>query len=185
MTARQTKPAQTPKVEAVAAPYRKILVALDRVGGAPEIFTRALSLARTYQSQLLAFHCLSYMTDSRELMATGGMGFYVPESIYYPGRIAQDTVDDLTQWLKEWQKRANSCEIACEFDYHIGDPGQEICAAARRWQADLIVVGRRDRSGIEELLLGSTSNYVMHHAPCSVLIVHDEVASTTKNGASD
>ncbi|MEO0350033.1 MAG: universal stress protein, partial [Cyanobacteria bacterium P01_A01_bin.15] len=40
-----------------------------------------------------------------------------------------------------------------------------------QWNADLIMMGRRGRSGFSELLLGSVSNYVMHHAPCSVLTV--------------
>lgn len=49
----------------------------------------------------------------------------------------------------------------------------------------LIVVGSHQRRGMAEIMLGSTSNYVMHHAPCSVLVVHpdtkneDTLASTT------
>jgi nucleotide-binding universal stress UspA family protein len=37
-------------------------------------------------------------------------------------------------------------------------------------EADLIIVGRKDRSGLEELLLGSVSSDVVHHAPCAVLV---------------
>lgn len=39
---------------------------------------------------------------------------------------------------------------------------------ARNWQADVIVI---DRRGISELLMGSVSNYVLHHAQCSVFTV--------------
>ncbi|MCZ8054719.1 MAG: universal stress protein, partial [Microcystis sp. LE19-12.2C] len=46
-----------------------------------------------------------------------------------------------------------------------------ICKVAREENIDLIVIGRRGRSGLGELFLGSVSNYVLHHAPCSVLIV--------------
>lgn len=46
-----------------------------------------------------------------------------------------------------------------------------ICELARNWNADLIILGRRGRTGLSELLLGSVSNYVLHHAPCSVLTV--------------
>ncbi|CCQ49032.1 hypothetical protein CWATWH8502_2292 [Crocosphaera watsonii WH 8502] len=36
---------------------------------------------------------------------------------------------------------------------------------------DVIVMGHRGISGLQEFFLGSVSNYVLHHAPCSVLIV--------------
>ena len=50
--------------------------------------------------------------------------------------------------------------------------GWEICQRAKVWQADLIIVGSHGRTGLSELFLGSVSNYVMHHAPCSVMVIH-------------
>ena len=43
--------------------------------------------------------------------------------------------------------------------------------SSQNWEADLIVIGRRGHQGLSEILLGSVSNYVVHHAPCSVLVV--------------
>ena len=170
----------------LATQYRKILVALDRVGSAPETFANALNIARAHQSQLLAFHCISYSASSHELVATAGMGFYIPEAVYFPERIAQEAAEELTHWLEGWQDRASDCGLICSTDRRVGDPGREICAAAKQWDADLIVIGRRDRSSLEEFLLGSVSNYVMHHAPCSVLIVNSkergEKGSDDRNG---
>jgi nucleotide-binding universal stress UspA family protein len=51
------------------------------------------------------------------------------------------------------------------------DPRPAIVAAATREAADLIVVGSQGRSGLQRLLLGSVSHYVVNHAPCSVLVV--------------
>jgi nucleotide-binding universal stress UspA family protein len=51
-----------------------------------------------------------------------------------------------------------------------GHPAQEILRAAREIQTDLIVVGERGLSGIQEFLLGSVSARVLRYAPCSVLI---------------
>ena len=51
-----------------------------------------------------------------------------------------------------------------------GHCGKEICELAANENAELIVTGAKGRSTIERTLLGSTSDYVAHHAPCSVLV---------------
>jgi nucleotide-binding universal stress UspA family protein len=52
----------------------------------------------------------------------------------------------------------------------MGRPEHALVETARRGAADLIVVGHRGLSGVARVLLGSVSEYVAHHAPCSVLI---------------
>lgn len=41
---------------------------------------------------------------------------------------------------------------------------------------DLLVLGTKGLHGVERLRLGSVADYFVHHAPCSVLLVHDESA---------
>jgi nucleotide-binding universal stress UspA family protein len=52
-----------------------------------------------------------------------------------------------------------------------GDPAHEIIAAAREWDADLIVLGSHGRSGLARVMLGSTAESVVRHAPCPVVVV--------------
>jgi len=52
----------------------------------------------------------------------------------------------------------------------LGHPVDAIIAVAGREKADLIVVGSRGRSRLEELFLGSVSSGVLHYAHCPVLI---------------
>ena len=50
-----------------------------------------------------------------------------------------------------------------------GPPDKVIIEEAKKWGADLIVVGSHGR-GFWGRLLGSVSTGVLHHAPCSVLV---------------
>jgi nucleotide-binding universal stress UspA family protein len=52
-----------------------------------------------------------------------------------------------------------------------GDPAHEIVAAAREWEADLIVMGTHGRQGIGRMFLGSVAETVLRHAPCAVLVI--------------
>jgi nucleotide-binding universal stress UspA family protein len=51
-----------------------------------------------------------------------------------------------------------------------GDPRRTIVDCAREWHADLIVIGSHGRKGLDRVL-GSVSDSVARHAPCSVEIV--------------
>lgn len=52
----------------------------------------------------------------------------------------------------------------------VGDPAEQIVQLAVDTEADLIVVGTNEKTGIGRLVLGSVSSEVFRHAPCSVLV---------------
>jgi nucleotide-binding universal stress UspA family protein len=53
----------------------------------------------------------------------------------------------------------------------IGDPAEEILAAAKAFEADAIVIGARSLGTVGRLVLGSVSTKVMHESDSDVLIV--------------
>ena len=53
-----------------------------------------------------------------------------------------------------------------------GDPSEVVTELAAEHDADLIVMGTRGHSKIRQMLLGSTAERVVEHAPCPVLTVH-------------
>ena len=52
-----------------------------------------------------------------------------------------------------------------------GSPKSAIVEEAENWGADLIVVGSHGYGFFDRILIGSVSDAVLHHAPCSVLVV--------------
>jgi len=55
-----------------------------------------------------------------------------------------------------------------------GDAAKTIVQLAHERRAAVIVVGSRGLGGVRARLKGSTSNATLRHAPCPVLIVHDD-----------
>jgi nucleotide-binding universal stress UspA family protein len=88
----------------------------------------------------------------------------------------QGNFDAIDQWLQQHQTTARSHDVPTEIIRQMGNPSHEISRMAKEWQADLVVMGRRGRRGIQEALLGSVSNHVVHHAPCAVMVIQGQEA---------
>jgi nucleotide-binding universal stress UspA family protein len=52
-----------------------------------------------------------------------------------------------------------------------GDPAHEIVALAKHLAVDVIVMGAHPKNGLERLLLGSTSDAVLHRWPGASLVI--------------
>ncbi len=155
--------------------FDKILVAVDRSQFGKLVFEAALEFAKVSQGQMKLLHILALdEPDNPTISISTGIGM--------AGAIDQRTQEICQElWqtyeekglelLRSFAAQAEQSGIKAEMIQYGGSPGQEICALSRDWNTNLIVLGRRGGSGVRELLLGSVSNYVLHHAPCSVLIV--------------
>jgi nucleotide-binding universal stress UspA family protein len=58
-----------------------------------------------------------------------------------------------------------------------GSAAAAILETAERESIDLIVVGARGMGRLQEMVVGSVSHRVLHHAPCPVWVVHGPVPS--------
>ena len=66
--------------------------------------------------------------------------------------------------------------VCCNKLVRHGPPDQEILAAAKDTQADLVVMGSVGRTGLSRILLGSVAERVLQSMPCSMLLVKGEDA---------
>ncbi|MEO1387066.1 MAG: universal stress protein [Cyanobacteria bacterium J06634_6] len=80
--------------------------------------------------------------------------------------------------LKQKTDEAIAAGIEADFVHPRGMVGATLCEVAKVADASLLVVGSHQRRGMAEIMLGSTSNYVTHHSPCSVLVVHPQSNQT-------
>ena len=62
-------------------------------------------------------------------------------------------------------------KFTIESEVERGRASRVIVEAAADWDADLIVLGSHGYGFWERNLLGSVSDSVVHHAPCSVMVV--------------
>jgi nucleotide-binding universal stress UspA family protein len=170
-----TQAAQEPEAQHSTGEIKKIFVAVDYLAKTPEIFEQAKLIARMQGSQLMIFHCIQgIVTDIVATLGRGTYGgIYSHEMLELEKQLEQETTEELKSWLDSFVQEAIKAGIIAEYDYQVGNPGQTICMAAKNWGADLIVIGRRGRKGLSEILLGSVSNYIIHHAHCSVLVVQN------------
>ncbi|GAP94478.1 universal stress protein [Leptolyngbya sp. NIES-2104] len=163
--------------------FQRILVALDRAETNQSVFEKAIELAKTNQAKVMLLHAISPIDEG---ISTP---MYPMVDSLYPiqheafmrssAQLFSQAETAGLDMLRAKDARALTSGVCCEFTQHVGDPGDIICTIAKTWNADLVVMGRRGRSGLSEFLLGSVSNYVMHHAPCSVLIVQEALVGAT------
>lgn len=92
-----------------------------------------------------------------------------------PG-IFDEMADDLKSRgegiLKEVKKELESRGIINETCIQRGNPGQIITELSVKNNCDIIIMGSRGLGSIKSVIVGSVSNYVIHHAKCPVFVIH-------------
>ena len=154
----------------------KILIAVDRSQNNKFVFDTAVSLAKNIGADLMLLHILS-KKESEHPIAPTYTYYPIVENMNYETYQQEYAkyVEHGLQFLKNLTEEATAAGVSTEYTQLAGNPGRLICELANNWSADLIIVGSRGLKGIKEMFLGSVSNYVTHHAPCSVLIVRHPI----------
>lgn len=90
--------------------------------------------------------------------------------------IGKEYFEVLGTRIQEQLKKAKALlsGLPAEIDTRMlsGNPGDEIVAFAKENGIEMIFIGSRGRRRLRSHLLGSVSDRVVHHANCSVWVVH-------------
>jgi nucleotide-binding universal stress UspA family protein len=170
--------------------FHKILAAIDTSSMSQPVFDCALSLAKSSNAHLGLLYAFSpdefEALPHPKLEALEEYPRILEDSLsYYIGHLNPEhlnaTDNPEFNLLQSYTRQAIAQGVSAEFFLNVGAPGVAICDFAKAWQADLIVIGHRRRSGLTEFLLGSVSNHVVHHASCSVHIVRQSKQINSKD----
>ncbi|MFB6347210.1 MAG: universal stress protein [bacterium] len=94
------------------------------------------------------------------------------ESLTKEAKVLRNELSEEVRSIAESsQDRLREAGFDVEITLLAGDPGSEICEHARKVDAAGIVLGRRGHGEVTELLMGSVSQYVVHHSPVPVTLV--------------
>jgi len=98
-------------------------------------------------------------------------GGYLPDTTEYENAAKENATKVLSDAADEVKQQLSDKKVGISTDLLFGSPESRIVEMADEIKPDLIVVGTHGYSGWERLLLGSVSDAVVHHAPCSVMVV--------------
>ena len=146
--------------------YKRILVAIDGSDTSERALHEGIALAREHRARLRLVHVVDELTAQGEAPSTPAdfwkavrkAGALILESAR--ARAAQDGIEAETKLL----------EIR-SFGSLVRRIPNLIVEDARRWNADLIVIGTHGRRGLSKLLLGSVADGVVRTAGMSVLLI--------------
>lgn len=141
----------------------KILLAFDGSKFSDAAVQAVIAQAHPTDAEIRVLH----VVEPPALLETREMSAYhsVLEKMWEAEKKqAQELVEKTAEHL-----RARGLKATGTVEY--GDPKSKILEAAKDWHTDLIVLGSHGRKGLEHFLLGSVSEAVARHSPCSVEIV--------------
>lgn len=143
--------------------FKKILVPTDGSDKAIQAAEVAKNIAQKYNAKIILLHV---MQPNYNIPSFGTVETIPVQTV---------SIADIAEMDKTVLQRTLGCfadtNIAIEMRSEWGHPVERIVAVASEEAADLIVIGNRGMSGLEEFLLGGVSNKVVHEAVCPVLIV--------------
>ena len=88
------------------------------------------------------------------------------------GAMLDDAREHYQEGFKKILEKARLHDLDVKTDMAVGHPGEQIIRRAEADNIDLIILGRRGRSMISRMMLGSVSERVLRYAHCPLMVVH-------------
>ncbi|WP_019501616.1 universal stress protein [Pseudanabaena sp. PCC 6802] len=148
----------------------KLLVAIDGSEASHKALQKAIELAVPTQALVVLITVVEPVSDyfPKVMMPTGDWVGW--QSV--PNIELEKALMETGQTLL--QKAESACQEAgleCQTSLKIGNPREVICSVVKDEAPDFLIMGSRGLGTVERLMLGSVSDYVVHHATQPVIVV--------------
>lgn len=140
--------------------FKKILIAVDDTAYSMKAAKLGFELAHTLKAKI----GVVYVVDRAHEVVNADLGILPEESKLVLLQEAENIIDQLV-------KMYDGIDQIYKFTPE-GTPEKEIVNIASQWGADLIVMGTHSRSGLNRLLNGSVTEYVIRHIDIPVIVTH-------------
>uniref|UniRef100_A0A1I8F7I3 Usp domain-containing protein n=1 Tax=Macrostomum lignano TaxID=282301 RepID=A0A1I8F7I3_9PLAT len=155
----------------IPRPERRVLIAVDGSKGAQRAFDYWSSMPGSQSDSIILLHSME-ATQCAHGTAAVPSGTFDYEEYEKQGRQLKQRSQQLSQEADGPVREAPpSLQVSCPKPVL---PGATIVEAARKYAANVVVVGCRGNNGIRRTILGSVSDYVLQHS-CRPVVVVPEI----------
>ncbi len=144
--------------------YNTILVPVDGSEHSKKAIEHACTIAKLNNGKVVLLHIANIVSAISNFDQTPITGGYVSE------QLAKDMEETGREILEE-AKKLVPAGTNSETVFEVGSPGPAVIAVAKKYNADLIVMGSRGLGLLKGIFMGSVSSYVTSHETCPVLII--------------
>lgn len=148
--------------QAALNPYQRVLVTVDFSASSLVAVEAAASLAK--EAEITLLHVFEIPFENKLRFA----GITDEELLDYQFSVKQQAERDMDAFARSLPDLG--CQIRTQLAY--GNAAEVILTEAEKLAADLIVVGRYGKSGVEQLLLGSVTECVASESQCDTLVIN-------------
>jgi universal stress protein A len=159
----------TPATSAIQ--LKKILAPIDFSETSPQVVAYAVRFVEQFGAQLVLLHVVQPPLD---LAPPEAFSLRPPSEMY--AEVTQEAQAKLTRWKEDIAMGAmdTTGDLFITTVIRGGEPDREIVNVARELEIDLIVIATHGYTGLKHVLLGSTAERVVRHAPCPVFVVREQ-----------
>jgi nucleotide-binding universal stress UspA family protein len=159
------------KLESPSKKFNKILICIDGSNESIDAADYGIKIAKLSNALMIVMHVLPdeirYAYDDIDTIKSN-----IPATPI-KGIVELSKQEVQMKWFNNILEKAKKSDVNIQTDIIVATKSvsSEIVDYANKFNADLIIVGTRGRSGLKRMLLGSVASEVVKYADCPVLII--------------